>query len=140
MTHKFVEYIPEQIEEGIIYVSLEYGTVVHKCCCGCGKKVFTPLSPTDWKLIFDGESISLYPSIGSWNLECKSHYWIRNNMIEWSTQWSEKEIKTGRHQEALETKKHYKNKKRSSKDNPSSISENSKKDNLSSKLKKWWSK
>jgi Family of unknown function (DUF6527) len=33
------------------------------CCCGCGEKVVTPLRPTDWKLIFDGKTISLDPSL-----------------------------------------------------------------------------
>ncbi len=65
-----------------LYVSIEFTTVVHKCCCGCGREVVTPLSPTDWKLTFDGVSISLHPSIGSWNLPCQSHYWIRHNRVQ----------------------------------------------------------
>jgi len=84
MTHKFVEYIPMTLEEGVLYVSMEVGTVIHKCVCGCGREVVTPLSPTDWNLTFDGESISLYPSIGNWNFECKSHYWIQNNKVKWA--------------------------------------------------------
>ena len=39
----------------------------------------TPLKPTDWKLTFDGKTITLYPSIRNWNFACRSHYWIRNN-------------------------------------------------------------
>jgi len=34
--------------------------------------VVTPLSPTGWSLIFDGETVSLYPSIGNWNFPCRS--------------------------------------------------------------------
>lgn len=83
MKHKFVDFIPDNLEEGVVYISLEYGTVVHKCCCGCGHEVVTPLSPTGWRLTFDGETISLFPSISSWNLACKSHYWIKNNKPEW---------------------------------------------------------
>jgi hypothetical protein len=60
-THRFVEYIPERPEPGMLYVSVPYATVVHRCGCGCGNKVVTPLSPFDWKLAFDGKSISLYP-------------------------------------------------------------------------------
>ena len=52
LTHEFVEFIPDVIEDWKIYVSIDYATAVHKCCCGCGKEVVTPLSPTDWKLIF----------------------------------------------------------------------------------------
>ncbi len=78
---KFVEFIPKEIDEGILYVSMEYGTAIHKCCCGCGEKVVTPITPTDWKLTYDGENISLNPSVGSFNLPCKSHYFIQNNNI-----------------------------------------------------------
>jgi len=76
----------------VLYVSLSYGTVSHRCACGCGREVVTPLTPTDWKLIFDGETISLYPSIGNWNFPCRSHYWIRNNRVEWAEDWSEDKI------------------------------------------------
>jgi len=91
MKHKFVDFIPDNLEERVVYISLEYGIVVHKCCCGCGHEVVTPLSPMGWKLTFDGETISLSPSIGSWSLACKSHYWIRNNKVEWAKQWSKRD-------------------------------------------------
>jgi len=61
LTHEFVEFIPDVLEEGTLYVSMEYATVVHKCCCGCGKDVVTPLSPTDWMLSFNGKTISPRP-------------------------------------------------------------------------------
>jgi hypothetical protein len=73
-----------------------YGTAVHRCACGCGEKVVTPFSPTDWKLIFDGETVSLHPSIGNWNFKCRSHYWIRENRVDWAPQWSAEEIAAGR--------------------------------------------
>ncbi len=107
MIHKFVEFIPKTLEDDVIYISVEYGAVTHKCCCGCGEKVFTPLSPTDWKLIFNGETISLSPSIGSWNLPCKSHYWIKNNKVKWAGQWTEEEIEYGRTQDSLQKEKYY---------------------------------
>jgi hypothetical protein len=84
LTHEFVELIPDMIEEGKIYLSIEYATAVHKCACGCGKEVVTPLSPTDWKLIFDGKALSLDPSIGNWGFPCRSHYWVRNDMAVWA--------------------------------------------------------
>lgn len=96
LTHKFVEFIPDVIEEGKVYVSIEYATAVHKCCCGCGKEVVTPLSPTDWKLIFDGKTISLDPSIGNWTFPCRSHYWVRNNKALWAEDWSQSRIDAGR--------------------------------------------
>jgi hypothetical protein len=92
LTHVFTEHIPEKIEEGILYVSIPFGLVIHSCCCGCGNQVVTPLGTTNWKLIFDGESVSLYPSIGNWGFACQSHYWIKNNKVEWSRKWSRAEI------------------------------------------------
>jgi len=84
LTHEFVKSIPNELDDGKLYVSVEYGSVIHKCCCGCEEKVITPLSPKDWQLMFNGDSISLYPSIGNWNFPCQSHYWIRENRIVWA--------------------------------------------------------
>lgn len=96
LKHKFVEFIPEKIEDGVLYISVEYCTAIHKCVCGCGNRVVTPLSPTDWELTFNGKSITLYPSIGNWNFECKSHYWIRRSEIEFAGRWTEREIRQER--------------------------------------------
>jgi hypothetical protein len=95
LTHQFVRTIPQVLAERTVYVSVEFATVAHKCCCGCGSEVGTPLTPTDWKLIFDGETISLDPSIGSWNLACQSHYWIRRNRVQWAKAWTRHEIEAG---------------------------------------------
>lgn len=95
LQHKFVEFIPEQLEDGILYISLTYCTAIHKCVCGCNNEVVTPFSPTDWKMVFDGETISLSPSIGNWNFDCKSHYWIRRNEIIFARKWSDEKIKEG---------------------------------------------
>jgi Family of unknown function (DUF6527) len=96
LTHQFVEHIPEVLTLGVLYVCIPYATVVHTCCCGCGGEVVTPLSPTDWQLVFDGESVSLEPSIGNWSFACRSHYWIEHNQVRWARRWSEKEIEAGR--------------------------------------------
>lgn len=105
--HEFVELIPDNIAEGVLYVSIKYATAAHKCCCGCGSEVVTPISPTDWLLKFDGETISLEPSIGSWSLPCKSHYWITCNKVDWSYQWSEKKIAAGKAREIATKKKFF---------------------------------
>lgn len=96
LQYKFVEFVPDKVDESVLYISIEYCTAIHKCVCGCGNEVVTPLSPTDWKLTFNGKSITLYPSIGNWNFECQSHYWIRNNKIEFAGSWTEREIRLGR--------------------------------------------
>jgi hypothetical protein len=106
LRHEFVEHVPDQLVDGIIYVSISFATVVHRCCCGCGREIVTPLSPTDWQLIFDGAAISLTPSIGNWSLPCRSHYWIVRNRVRWALPWSQREIDTGRAADAL-AKAHY---------------------------------
>jgi hypothetical protein len=107
LTHEFVEYIPSALKDGMIYVSMTFATAVHKCCCGCGNEVVTPLSPTDWKLIFDGVSISLDPSIGNWGFDCKSHYFIRRNKVIWAPQWSSKKIDAGRSHDAVAKERYF---------------------------------
>ena len=108
--HKFVEIIPGNIEPDVLYISTEYKTVIHMCPCGCGNEVVTPLSPTDWGLMFDGESISLYPSIGNWGLACQSHYWVTNSEVEFAPKWTKKQIERGRKRDALNKKLFYKKK------------------------------
>lgn len=93
---EFVELMPKELGDGILYISIQYATAIHLCCCGCGNKVVTPFSPTDWRLIFDGESVSLDPSIGNWNFPCQSHYWIERNQIDWAPRWTRSEIDEGR--------------------------------------------
>lgn len=105
-SHRFVEFIPEVLEERTLYVSMKFATVIHKCACGCGKRVVTPLSPTDWKLLYDGRTISLTPSIGNWSFECRSHYWIRNNRASWAPSWSAEQVEAGRDQDRLSKEKY----------------------------------
>ena len=107
LQHKFVEFIPEKVEEGVLYISIEYCTTIHKCVCGCGNEVVTPLSPTDWKLEFNGKSVSLHPSIGNWNFDCQSHYWIRNNKIEFADRWTEREIRLSRENDLERKTEHF---------------------------------
>jgi len=96
LKHQFVEFIPESLEPETIYISIRFATASHLCFCGCGSKVVTPIRPTDWKLIFDGKTVSLDPSIGNWSFPCQSHYWIRNDRVKWAPKWSREQIERGR--------------------------------------------
>jgi len=96
LNHKFVASIPEQIDPGILYVSLDFATMMHLCACGCGREVVTPLSPNDWRMTYDGRSVSVYPSVGSWSLPCRSHYVIKNGNIRWAGDWTDEQIEKGR--------------------------------------------
>lgn len=109
LVYEFVEFIPDELKELTLYISVTYCTAVHKCCCGCGREVVTPLSPTGWHLIFDGKTVSLYPSVGSWSLPCQSHYFITNNKVVWAQTWTKKQIERGRAQEAKAKERYYAN-------------------------------
>jgi hypothetical protein len=78
----FVEFIPAQLEDGRLYVSMTYATASHLCACGCAERIVTPLSPADWELTFNGR-VTLTPSIGNGQYSCRSHYLIRNNRVQW---------------------------------------------------------
>lgn len=96
ITPEFVEYVPHELAESVLYISITYRTSVHRCACGCGNKVVTPISPADWQLFFDGDMVSLTPSIGNWAFPCRSHYWIKANDVQWAGRWNDERIATNR--------------------------------------------
>lgn len=107
LDHRFVTHIPRVLERGVLYISIEYATAAHSCCCGCGEEVVTPLTPTDWQLIFDGETISLWPSIGNWSFACRSHYVIERSRVVEALPWSDKRIVSGRIRDKVAKAKFY---------------------------------
>lgn len=107
LQHQFVKNVPDEIEHGIVYVSIEHATSIHKCCCGCDEEVVTPISPTGWQMTFDGVSVSLYPSIGNWSSPCQSHYWIRQNNVKWAERWSKEKIEACRQSELAQRNAYY---------------------------------
>lgn len=79
---EFVDHLPAQLVEGILYVSMKYHTTAHLCACGCGEKVVNPLNRKyGWILTFDGQRLSLSPSIGNYQFPCHSHYYIKENEV-----------------------------------------------------------
>jgi hypothetical protein len=117
MTKQFellnVTFLPRLLDPGILYVSKKYGISGHLCPCGCGNKIITPLDKTEWYLKVKKNKPSLYPSIGNWQLPCKSHYWIINGNVIWSQQWTEKQIKYGWETENSSRELYYKNHEKS---------------------------
>ena len=99
---QYVEAIPRELAEGVLYVSGRFGTAAHLCCCGCGTKIVTPLRPTEFELVDEGGTVSLYPSVGNWNHPCRSHYWIRSNVVIEAGRMTPAEIQRGRdHDDSL---------------------------------------
>ena len=78
---EYVAHLPEDLAEGVLYVCDEFKLAAHRCCCGCGEEVITPLNEAQWSVIRRGSEISLWPSVGNWNFACRSHYWIRANRV-----------------------------------------------------------
>ena len=85
ITAKFVQSIPIELEEGILYISDKYRTATHLCACGCKGKTVTPLGIDGWIMTNADGVITLRPSIGNWAGEVPyhAHYHITNNTIEW---------------------------------------------------------
>lgn len=73
--------MPEEKQEGIIYVSQDFNLVIHLCPCGCKKEVVTPFGKDDWTITIENDLVTLFPSIGNFQFPCKSHYWLVKNEI-----------------------------------------------------------
>jgi hypothetical protein len=102
-----VKYMPRDLAPGILYVSEEFAIAGHLCACGCGEKVMTPLGPTEWQFSERRGSPSLWPSIGNWQLPCRSHYVIRDGRIIWSGQWTDAQVASGRAAEERRRQAYY---------------------------------
>jgi Family of unknown function (DUF6527) len=143
LAYEFVEFIPDELKERTLYISLTYCTAVHKCCCGCGREVVTPLSPTGWQVTFDGKTVSLYPSIGSWSLPCQSHYFITKNKAICAPKWTKKQIAKGRVKEARAKEGYYAKTHpslaRAERPSASPLASTKPKGSLWQKVKKWFS-
>ena len=101
LTTVFVEDIPEQLEDGFLYVSRECHVALHNCACGCGEEVTTPLVATEYELVMDDEGASIWPSIGNHDFPCGSHYIIKGGRIHWAGKMTRRQIDAGREQDRL---------------------------------------
>lgn len=110
--HIFVEPIPESLEEGMLYISIKSRVSKHLCYCGCGELVIVIFSPTDWQLIFNGPTISIQPSIGNWQYNCKSHYFVTENNVVVARKMTSKEIADNRKQDFKNKERFYKKSKK----------------------------
>ena len=104
---EFVDFIPATLAPGVLYVSRKYRTASHLCCCGCGSKVVTPLKPGGWVISNERGLVTLDPSIGSWNLPCQSHYFIRRSRIRWAPRWTREEIEEARNRDRSDREAHF---------------------------------
>jgi hypothetical protein len=105
--YEFVDFIPNELEEETVYISIPYATSRHLCLCGCGHQVILPIAPHEWQLSFDGETVSFYPSVGNWSFDCRSHYWIENDKVIWDRPMSRLQIQAVRDKDKQIKKKVY---------------------------------
>lgn len=127
ISHEFVDVVPDHLDECVLYVCISYTTAVHRCFCGCGHEVVTPLAPRQWSLIFDGEAISLTPSVGNWSFPCRSHYWIRAGEVHKARTFTDTEIAALRADDRELLRHHYE-------------SRSAGKSNAGQPTKRWWTR
>lgn len=108
---RHVTFLPKELESGVLYVSREYSVVGHLCACGCGNKVIIPLSPAAWSFTERDGLPTLRPSIGNWQLPCRSHYFVSEGRVEWAGQWTEQQIAAGKEAEKARREAYYAHKK-----------------------------
>ena len=82
---EYHEHIPNELQDGILYISKEHETAIHLCACGCKRKAVTPLGVDGWSLTEKDDKVTLRPSIGNWKGQnpYHAHYYITENKIEW---------------------------------------------------------
>ena len=55
-----------------------------------------PTLPAQWSFTYDGDSISVRPSVGNWSFACKSHYVINKGHVRWARGFFSDEIARNR--------------------------------------------
>jgi hypothetical protein len=103
----YVDSFPKALEDGVLYISRQFSTACHRCCCGCGTKIVTPIRRTEYSLTDVGGRVSVYPSIGNWNHPCQSHYVIRNGQVLAAGSMRQSEINAGRASDQAEKQAYF---------------------------------
>ena len=102
-----VQYMPKDLNPGVLYVSKQFGAAAHLCACGCRSKIRTPLSPTEWSVEETDFGPSLCPSVGNWQQACQSHYMITRGEVIWAERWTAEQISDGQYREEERRRKYY---------------------------------
>ena len=76
------------LEHGVLYVVDDSPYVQFNCPCGCGGDVTLPTTKHEkgyhgWGFAESDGKVTLSPSVFSTGFPCRSHYFIRNNRIDW---------------------------------------------------------
>ena len=76
------------LQDGVLYVVDNSPYVEYNCPCGCGRVVTLPTKKHSngydgWEFREEDGKVTLSPSVLSSGFDCKSHYFIRGNRIDW---------------------------------------------------------
>ena len=88
-TTEHVSTKPKEMQNGVLYVMEHYNLAVHRCMCGCGEEVITPIdenggkTPGYWGWTECSGMASLHPSVGNFQFKCRSHYFLKNGKVQW---------------------------------------------------------
>lgn len=90
-----VQHVPElpdrrewELEDGVLYIADDEPYAAWLCPCGCGRIVVASVEhensthPT-WHIEEKDGKVTLNPSVDSMWWPCRSHYFVRENRIEW---------------------------------------------------------
>ena len=79
---KHVYFIPDELEQDVIYISNRFQTSMHICLCGCGNKAVTPfgLKKKGWTITENEKGVTFKPSILNTNCPDRYHYIITNGV------------------------------------------------------------
>ena len=58
-------------------------------------------------MTFDGETVSLNPSIENWTLRCRSHYVIKRGQVIEAGPWTDKQVEAERNRDRIAKAKYY---------------------------------
>lgn len=89
-------HFPDRPEPGTFYYSDEFRSSLHLCACGCGRLVVLPIKPAGWRMNASGVGVSLYPSVGNREFDCRSHYLIQDGVVVWLAEMSDHEVAASR--------------------------------------------
>lgn len=78
----------QKLEDGVFYVVDNSPYVEYNCPCGCGGVVILPTKKHQdgydgWGFKEQNGKVTLSPSVYSTGFSCRSHYFVRENRIEW---------------------------------------------------------
>ncbi len=80
-THDFATLIPDELEDGVVY---SLAAVPWPCtaAAAAAESAITPLDPAQWSLTYDGQTVSLDPSIAGGR--CQLGTIITRGVVRWA--------------------------------------------------------